>query len=60
MPEQLECVRTTLFIAARLRRQGAAGGGVVDAAAAARPPPLPDELWVLILGWLRRNELGKG
>lgn len=45
-PEQRKCVQTTLFIAARLRRT-------------LRLPSMPDDLWVLILGFLKRNHLGK-
>ena len=62
-PQQL-CARTLLLVGARLDSlwSAASSSGLGLALAAAAPPQLlpvfPDELWILVLGWLRRTELG--
>jgi hypothetical protein len=60
------CARTVLLVGVRLDAQvGASSGLVADLSAATaslgRPQllPLPNELWVELLGWLRRSELGE-
>jgi hypothetical protein len=63
---QRECAHTLLLVGARLYSQSAPSSVIASdqssqvAAREAVPqlPALPDDLWVLILGWLRRSELG--
>jgi hypothetical protein len=59
------CAHTLLLAGARLYSQSASStvlasdqsSRVAVREAVLQLPPLPDELWVLVLGWLRRSEL---
>jgi hypothetical protein len=59
------CAHTLLLVGARLYSQSASStvlasdqpSHVAVREAVLQLPPLPDELWVLVLGWLRRSEL---
>jgi hypothetical protein len=53
-----------LFAAQRFRFKAAAGAAGLRRSARRAPvsaplPAMPDELWLEILGWLRRAELGR-
>jgi hypothetical protein len=62
---QRACAHTLLLVGARLHSQSAPStvlasdqpSRVTVHEAVLQLPPLPDELWVLVLGWLRRSEL---
>jgi hypothetical protein len=62
---QRTCAQTLLLVGARLYSQSAPSfvlasdqsSRVAVREAVLQLPPLPDELWVLVLGWLRRSEL---
>jgi hypothetical protein len=62
---QRACARTLMLVGARLYSQSARStvlasdqpSRVAVREAVLQLPPLPDELWVLVLGWLRRSEL---
>jgi hypothetical protein len=62
---QRACAHTVLLVGARLYTQLAPSSvlasdqpsRVAVREAVLQLPPLPDELWVLVLGWLRRSEL---
>ena len=63
-PAQQRCACAVLFVARRLQFKAAAAGGGHrrsgwQASVSAALPALPDVLWFAILGWLRREELGK-
>jgi hypothetical protein len=63
---QRTCARTLLLVGAWLYSRSTRSSamapvpllGVASREALSMLPPLPDELWVLILNWLRRSELG--
>jgi hypothetical protein len=61
---QRACAHTLLLVGARLYSQSLStvlasdrSSHVAVREAVLQLPPLPDELWVLVLGWLRRSEL---
>jgi hypothetical protein len=64
---QRVCAHTLLLVGSRLYSQSAQrsmmasdrSSQVVAREAVPQLPTLPDELWVLVLGWLRRSELGR-
>jgi hypothetical protein len=57
---QRSCAHATLLVGARLHSQFALHSGLAsDVVADPKLAPLPDELWVEVLGWLRRSELGE-
>jgi hypothetical protein len=61
-PSQQACARMVLMVGARLDSPSAPYSGLASTAAAApgiQLPPLPDELWMEVLSWLRRSELGE-
>jgi hypothetical protein len=59
---QRACAHTLMLVGARLYSRSTPSSAMAPVlfAREALPllPPLPDELWVLVLGWLRRCELG--
>jgi hypothetical protein len=63
--DRRECAHTLLLVGARLYSQSARSTvlasdqslRVAVRGAVLQLPALPDELWVLVLGWLRRSEL---
>jgi hypothetical protein len=62
--DQRGCAHTVLLVGARLysrstRSTSMAPVPLLGVTAREALPPLPDELWVLVLGWLRRSELGR-
>ena len=67
-PAQRRCANTLLLVEARLyslwSTSSSSGLDALALGASSSPSPdeplpaLPDELWVLVLGWLRRSELG--
>jgi hypothetical protein len=64
---QRACAHTLLLVGVRLHSQSAPSSVMASEAmpqvvvreAVQQLPPLPGELWVLVLGWLRRSELGR-
>jgi len=56
-PRQRACARAALLVGVRLALQLEAVAEV--GAADALLPSLPNEIWVMIIGWLRRDELGR-
>jgi hypothetical protein len=54
---QRACAHTLMLVGARLFSQPAPNTVLASDKAVLQLPPLPDELWVLVLGWLRRSEL---
>jgi hypothetical protein len=66
---QRVCAHTLLLVGARLYSQSAPRSTfgsasdplshIVVREAELRLPPLPDEVWVLVLRWLRRSDLGR-
>jgi hypothetical protein len=64
---QRTCAHTLLLVGARLYSQSAPStvlasdrsSRVAVRKAVLQLPPVPDELWVLVLEWLRRSELGR-
>jgi hypothetical protein len=65
--DQRACAHTLLLVGARLYAQSAPSTLVasdlslrkVASEAVLQLPALPDEVWTLVLGWLRRPELGR-
>ena len=56
-PEQRACALATLLVGARLVISNDVNSGVCDSGELL--PALPNEIWIMILGWLRRDELGR-
>jgi TRAP-type mannitol/chloroaromatic compound transport system permease large subunit len=64
---QRVCAHTLLLVGARLYSQSTPSSVTLSnrssqvgmREAVLKLPPIPDELWVLVLGWLQRSELGR-
>jgi hypothetical protein len=64
---QRACAHTLMLVGARLYSRSTPSSamapvpllGVTARGALPLLPPLPDELWLLVLGWVRRSELGR-